>query len=316
VTRAGVLLALMLMLCPHAGLAAEAGTGAQLRARIEAAARLPWRRTELPIRLAAGQKLGMVSGIARDRATGVTWILQRGADADPVIAVDRDGKVLHAFGRRLYRIPHAIRLGPDGNLWTVDAGNSRVLEFSPSGKLLLRIDASGRPSAADAFSGATDIAFADRRLFISDGYVHARILTYTAAGRWLSSWGAPGAGPGQFKLPHGIVADAGTLYVADRENGRIQAFTPGGTFLREIGDLGRVLAVQTGAGGKLWAAVAPSEEPPGAAGWLLELDGSTGHLEGYIPVDESPALHCLDLTAAGEPITAVGSQVIWFARDR
>jgi DNA-binding beta-propeller fold protein YncE len=39
------------------------------------------------------------------------------------------------------------------------------------------------------------------------------------------SWGEPGTDPGQFNLPHNLVTDRdGLVYVADRENHRVQIF--------------------------------------------------------------------------------------------
>ena len=66
-------------------------------------------------------------------------------------------------------------------------------------------------------------------MYVSDGYGNARVHKFAADGRLLFSWGEPGSGPGQFHVPHGIAVDAaGTVYVADRENSRIQLFTPDG----------------------------------------------------------------------------------------
>ena len=66
-------------------------------------------------------------------------------------------------------------------------------------------------------------------LYISDGYGNARIHKYTPAGKLLSSWGEPGTGPGQFNIPHNICCDPdGWLYVADRENHRVQIFDGNG----------------------------------------------------------------------------------------
>src|SRR5271154_377283 len=108
-----------------------AQAAARLRAMIEAAPKLPLEETDLVVKLSEGQELGMVSWIARDPQTGVTWLIQRGDKADPVIAVDKEGRILHSFGKGLYKIPHSIRLDPEGNVWTVDAGSSTVIKFSP-----------------------------------------------------------------------------------------------------------------------------------------------------------------------------------------
>jgi hypothetical protein len=50
----------------------------------------------------------MASWLARDARTGVTWLIQRGGRADPVIAVDKEGCVLRSFGKGMYKVPHAI----------------------------------------------------------------------------------------------------------------------------------------------------------------------------------------------------------------
>jgi peptidylamidoglycolate lyase len=60
--------------------------------------------------------------------------------------------------------------------------------------------------------------------FISDGYGNARILEYSSSGERLRVWGTKGSSPGQFQIPHGIANDGKVLYVADRENARIQWF--------------------------------------------------------------------------------------------
>jgi hypothetical protein len=130
---------------------AEIGANDQdgkLRAMIEAVPELPLEQTELVIKLPKGQDLGMVSWLARDPKTGVTWLIQRGDKADPVIAIDKEGRVLRSFGKGMYKVPHAIRLDREGNVWTVDAGSSKIIEFSPMGKKLLEFDVGGQPEPA------------------------------------------------------------------------------------------------------------------------------------------------------------------------
>jgi hypothetical protein len=299
------------------GAEAKDDGAAKLRALIEASPRLRLEQTDLAIRLPKGQELGMVSWLARDAKTGVTWLIQRGNKADPVIAVDKEGRVLRSFGKGLYKIPHAIRLDPEGNVWTVDAGSSTVIKFSPNGKKLLDIDVGGQPIAAlSAFGGATDIAFAPKgRIFISDGYANARILEYTAYGKKLREWGSAGSGPGQFHLPHSIVADENNiLYVADRENGRIEKFDLDGKFLGEIPRLGRTYSLKLGAKGTLWAGMQPLNEPPGSPGWIVKLDRETGRILGYVPVSERAGLHSVEADGDDQPMTDVGNRIVWFER--
>jgi DNA-binding beta-propeller fold protein YncE len=69
-------------------------------------------------------------------------------------------------------------------------------------------------------------------IYISDGYGNARVHKYTSDGKYLFSWGECGTDPGQFNLVHSVVLDrAGRVFVADRENHRIQIFDSQGKFL-------------------------------------------------------------------------------------
>ena len=164
------------------------------------------------------------------------------------------------------------------------------------------------------FRGTTDIAFAPKgQIFISDGYANARILEYTADGQQVREWGSAGTGPGQFHLPHSIAVDEnGILYVADRENGRIEKFDLDGKFLGEIPNLGRTYSLKLGGNGTLWAGMQPLDEPTGSPGWVVKLDRKTGKLLGYVPVTEKGGLHCVEDDGNSQPITNVGNRVVWF----
>ena len=60
------------------------------------------------------------------------------------------------------------------------------------------------------------------------------------SGRHILSWGEPGTDPGCFNIPHNIVTDAaGLVYVADRENSRVQIFDSGGKYLGQWNNLHR-----------------------------------------------------------------------------
>jgi hypothetical protein len=77
-------------------------------------------------------------------------------------------------------------------------------------------------------------------LYVSDGYGNARIHKYTPDGRRLTSWGGPGTDPGEFNIPHNITCDAdGWVYVADRENHRVQVFDGNGKYETQWNNLHR-----------------------------------------------------------------------------
>jgi DNA-binding beta-propeller fold protein YncE len=58
--------------------------------------------------------------------------------------------------------------------------------------------------------------------------------TAAASFQFVSKWGTPGSGNGQFTSPYGIaVSSCGTVWVADRGNDRVQEFTSAGTFLND-----------------------------------------------------------------------------------
>lgn len=273
--------------------------------------RLALTKTTLPITPPRpGWELGMISSVAAD-GKGTIYLLQRGLTAQPVVAIDEKGKFLREWGKGLYQIPHSIRIAPDGNIWTVDAASSRIIKYTPQGQKLLDFTVGEQPKTKSQFNGTADIAFTpDGHLFIADGYGNNRILEYDKTGKRLRQWGTAGQGPGQLNLPHGIAIDsAGTVYVADRENGRIQRFSREGKYRSEINGLGKTfsLAIQNNA---LWIGTQPRNEPNGAPGWLMKLDPATGTVLGIV---DSPGHHSIHVTPKGEILTGVRpDRLLWF----
>ena len=283
---------------------------AALRTTLRAAPDLTLEPLALSARMPNAADLGIVSSVASG-PNGVVYALQRGDKADPVIAVDREGKMLRSWGKGLFTVPHSIRIDPSGNVWTVDAGSSIILKFSPEGKKLGEISvgevATGQDCAFPTLCGTTDITFAPGgRLFISDGYGNARILEYSSDGRRVKAWGSKGSGPSQFHIPHGIANDGKVLYVADRENARIQRFDFDGRYLGEWTHLGRPFALKM-AGGALWVALMTLEAGGPQAGgkaagmrpspWIVKVDPAGGKVLGQM---ESPGPHALDVSDAGD----------------
>jgi hypothetical protein len=209
-------------------------------------------------------------------------------------------------------LPHSIRLDPHGNVWTVDAASSAVIKYSSAGKALMTLHVGGQPQNGSAFNGTTDIAFGpDGQVFVTDGYGNARVLEYTADGRLLRQWGHHGSGPGEFHLPHSIQAGKDILYVADRENGRIEKFDMRGRYLGEISGLGRVYSLRL-TGDVLWASMGSLEGPAGAGNaWVVKLDSRTGKILGHLDIAGPRAGHGMDVTPSGEPIVTHGNEVLW-----
>ena len=277
---------------------------AALRELLKTTPKLPQQAGPLPVQPLPppGWAMGMVSWVAAG-PDGLTYLLQRGDNADPVIAVDRTGRIVRSWGKGMYQTPHAIRVDPKGNIWTTDAASSMVYQFSPQGETLLRIEVGGQPEPCNRFCSTTDIAFAPNgRIFIADGYRNARILEYTNQGKRIREWGAAGTGPGQFRLPHSIQIDkSGTIYVADRENGRIQRFDLEGKYLGEWAHLGKTFGL-TLDGDAIWLSSIP-RGPNSVPGWLIKVDRASGRPLGYV---DSEGNHGMAVMPNGELLSAPG----------
>ena len=179
-----------------------------------------------------------VSAVTVD-AAGQTYVFQRAPH--PVLVFDRDGKYLQSWGAGLFTHPHGCRVDPDGNLWVTDDSDHRVMKFTTEGKLLATFGVRNQRGVDSThFNRPTDVAFAPSGdVYISDGYGNSRGVRLSHDGKFLGSWGRRGAGEGEFDLPHSVAVDAaGKVYVADRENARIQIFTPDGKFLAQWEDVG------------------------------------------------------------------------------
>src|SRR3954452_20818890 len=162
----------------------------------------------------------------------------------PMCVFDRDCNLLRTWGEGIFPRAHGVFMAPDDTVWLTDDADHTVRQCTLDGKILLTLGIPGRPApymSGEPFHRCTHTALSPQGdVYVSDGYGNARVHKFDPAGRLLMSWGEPGGGPGQFHVPHGIaVGRDGTVYVADRENSRLQLFTPDGKFLSEWTDLAR-----------------------------------------------------------------------------
>ena len=165
------------------------------------------------------------------------YVFNRGAH--PVIVFDRDGGFLRSWGEDIGFVnAHGAATGPDDMLYLTDDFGAAVRKCTPQGKVVLTIGTPGKPAprfSGDPFNRCTHTALSPQGdIYVSDGYQNARVHKYAPDGKLLFSWGEPGTGPGQFNLVHNIACDDdGLVYVADRENHRVQVFDGNGKYQAE-----------------------------------------------------------------------------------
>jgi hypothetical protein len=209
---------------------ATAGSGSYVFEVVEDWARLP-----------EGWSFHEVSGVGVDRNDRV-YVFCRGKH--PLIIFDREGNFLASWGEGVFTRPHAATMGPDDTIYLTDDGDHTIRKCTFDGKVLLTIGTPGKPAplrSGRPFNRCTHVAVAgDGSLFVTDGYGNSRIHKFSPEGKLLASWGEPGTDPGQFALPHNIDIDkGGYLYVADRENHRVQVFDQNGRFQTQWNNLFR-----------------------------------------------------------------------------
>ena len=203
--------------------------------------------------LPAGYEHPDVADVAVDSA-GRVYLFCR--SDHPVLVYERDGRFVRSWGEGVFTMrAHGITVAPDDTLWFTDDGDQTVRRFTRDGRLLATLGTSGRASntgydgktvasithGGPPFNRPTNLAVAPNGdLYVSDGYGNARVHHFTASGELRRSWGEPGSGAGQFMIPHGIaVHPDGRVFVCDRENDRIQIFSPQGEYLTQWLDVQR-----------------------------------------------------------------------------
>ncbi len=292
----------------QASLPAQHSDSDRLRDLMKTVPQLPVERVEIKVN--PPLTLEGISAVTADKQ-GNIYVIHRPANGDPVVVLDSRGNLLRSWGKGMFKIPHGIRIDPDGNVWTIDAHTSMVYKFTPEGKKLLEINVGGVPDPSQEFCGATDIAFAKNgHVFVADGYCNARVIEYDAEGRKVREWGKPGAGPGEFNVVHAIaVGPQGNVYVADRENGRVQWFSPKGEFLGQWTYGGQLYTVAFSQAGDLYVATHPKGVSLDTEFNVVKIDPTSGRMLGRFEV----RAHELAVAFDGALLPATrGSQLLLF----
>ena len=192
----------------------------------------------------------------------------QGTAAPPVLEFDDVGTFIRAWGGPSadYEWPaneHGIHVDSQGHVWV--GGNSgqpesddMLLKFTTEGELLLQIghrgQSGGNTDTENVRRPAEAFVYQDtNEVFVADGYGNRRVIVLDAdTGAFKRMWGAfgnealdsppetdassadDGQGPQQFATVHGIeVSNDGLVYVADRNNSRIQVFTIDGAYMTQ-----------------------------------------------------------------------------------
>lgn len=276
--------------------------------------------------LSGFRTLGSVSAVAAD-AGGNVWIAERcganscaeSADVAPIIELDGAGRPVASFGENLFVWPHGIHVDHDGNVWVTDGRGDgdrghQVIEFTPSGEILMRLGKAGVAGTGPGlFNGPTGVAVApDGTIFVSDGHEadsNHRVVKFSADGRFIAAWGRKGTGPGEFNVPHAIALDSqGRVFVADRDNNRIQIFDQHGTFIDQWTQFGRPSGIFIDADDTIYVSDNQSndERNPGWTRGIRVGSARDGSVTAFIPdpafdaeASEETSAHGIAADAAG-----------------
>ena len=174
-----------------------------------------------------------VAGVITDSNDNV-YVFNR--SDHPMQVFDKGGNFLRSWGENIFTNAHGISLGPDNTIYCTDDGDHSVRQCTLDGKVILTIGMPGNPTppfSGEPFNRCTHTASDPDTgdIYVSDGYQNSRIHKYSPDGHLLFSWGQPGTDPGEFSIAHNIATDSdGYVYLADRENHRVQIFDRNGVF--------------------------------------------------------------------------------------
>jgi len=163
----------------------------------------------------------------------------------PLIIFDREGNFMNSWGEGQFQRPHGITIGPDDILYCADDVGQVIGKYTLEGKLLMTLGTPGQAAPFQEgmpFNQPTKVALDPKtgELYVADGYGNSRVHKYSPDGKHLFSWGQPGTDPGEFNLVHSVCTDNnGHVYVADRENHRIQIFDSTGKYITQWNNMHR-----------------------------------------------------------------------------
>lgn len=190
---------------------------------------------------------------------GLLYVIHEGRenlkDHPSIFVFDPKGKFVRAFGNQFQGGGHGLEVITEGKeQFLYVTGYQQLKNFAKltlkgemiwekrapmeSGVYLKDEDTAPKKRwGRDAFMPTNYAFLPDGGFFLADGYGAYRIHRYDKDGKWVSTFGEPGKGDGQFNTPHGICIDnrpgrEPSVAVCDRANARLQWFTLEGKHLK------------------------------------------------------------------------------------
>jgi sugar lactone lactonase YvrE len=299
----------------------------------------PWVGEVMPI--PDGRTWGSTAGADIDPTDGTVWIIDRcgsntciGSDLDPILHYTPDGEFLGSFGSGMFAFPHGIHVDTEGNVWVTDplppdgrgaGGNvgQQVSKFSPHGELLMQLGTAATTGRGpNIFSSPSDVVVGENGfIFVADGHgigTTERIVKYDRNGNYVLEWGQAGFGPcgtNQFSSLHALELDSqGRLFVADRDNNRIQIFDQDGNYLDCWHQFGRPSGIHIDSNDIMYVADSESSTelpdyggPPSPFMRGIRVGSASDGTVSYFIPDPNPQGN----TSAAEGVTATDDGIIF-----
>jgi DNA-binding beta-propeller fold protein YncE len=287
----------------------------------------PYRSIDDWVELDGFRALGSVSAVYPDALGGV-WIADRCGENScaghegvaPIIRLDASGRPAASFGQDVFVWPHGLYVDGDGHVWVTDGRGEggrghQVIKFTPDGDEVMRLGEAGvAGSGPGQFNGPTGVVVAPSGdVFVADGHEtesNHRIVKFSPDGRFLGTWGQRGAGPGEFNVPHAIALDSrGRVFVADRDNNRIQIFDQNGVFVDAWTQFGRPSGLFIGADDTIYVSDNQSNDArnPGRRRGIYVGSARDGTVMAFIPDPQFDPLNEQETSAHGIAADANGN---------
>ena len=175
---------------------------------------------------AKGSKLDRPRGIAIHPTEQTIFLSE--FDYHRISVFQSSGHFSHSFGKKgngpgKLKHPVALAIGPNGDLYVVDSGNSRIQVFTTEGDYVRSF---GQKKASVDLNQPWGICVTPEGYVLVSERSGNSIAVFKNDGQFLFEFGSKGEDAGQFDQPCGLATDGeGQVFVTDAINRRVQIFS-------------------------------------------------------------------------------------------